>query len=115
MATWPCHGFSITGNGRRVAESYDGDPEHAPELVVEYAEEVTTPGRFEAYNDFSWGAGQTDQNVTLYTTDSGLGTPPQGSSGPLVDYRSGELTSVSLTVQGRSVGWPNPCHQRLSS
>ena len=55
---------------------------------------------FQTYNDFSWNEGQLTENITRYTTDSGPGDPPDGSSGFLIDYESGEQTSVALSVEG---------------
>ncbi|MEZ4869909.1 MAG: right-handed parallel beta-helix repeat-containing protein [Caldilineaceae bacterium] len=35
--------FIISGTGQRTAEAYDGDPVHAPRLLVEYLEALPTP------------------------------------------------------------------------
>ncbi|MBN1672140.1 MAG: chitobiase/beta-hexosaminidase C-terminal domain-containing protein [Kiritimatiellae bacterium] len=63
---------------------------------------------FAAYNDLSWGTGQTQRNITLYTTPEGGAVLPQGDSGPLVDCQTGELTPVTLTVAGGS--WIGGAH-----
>ena len=53
-----------------------------------------------AYNDFSWAEGQLSDNITLYTTEAGAGTPPQGSHGFLVDHSTGQPTLIRLAVLG---------------
>jgi len=67
---------------------------------------------FTAYNDLSWGAGQLQQNITRYTTDSGDGTPPDGSSGSLLDFDTGETTTVTLAVAGGN--WNGASHATAS-
>jgi len=66
---------------------------------------------FTAYNDLSWGAGQLAANITRYTTDSGDGTPPDGASGYLVDFATGETTTVTLAVAGGN--WNGAGHTTL--
>jgi hypothetical protein len=69
-----------------------------------------TPARFfTAYNDLAWGTGQLDTNITVFTAPSrGSGLP---SSGPLVDFQSGALTGVTVTVTGgRFVGDTQAAH-----
>ena len=68
---------------------------------------------FTAYNDFSWGLGQVAKNITLFTTATGKGSPPNGSSGLLVDYHSGMESSVRLTVGGGS--WDGDRHVRFGT
>jgi len=53
-----------------------------------------------AYNDLSWATGQRTANITRYTTDAGSGTPPEGSSGSLVDFATGTDIGVNLSVAG---------------
>ena len=52
------------------------------------------------YNDLSWGPGQRTENITRYTTASGSSILPDGSSGHLVEHRTGEESSILLTVTG---------------
>ena len=54
---------------------------------------------FTAYNDLSWGEGQIFSNITRYTTDVGSGGP-DGNTGPMVDYNTGNQLPVSLSVSG---------------
>ena len=63
---------------------------------------------FKAYNDLSWNSGQISANITRFTTEEGIGNPPQGSSGLLVDYATGKPTSVTLTVGGGN--WNGTTH-----
>ena len=55
---------------------------------------------FESYNDLSWSPGQRTKHITRYTTNDGPGVPSRGNHGFLKDYHSGEVTSVTLTVEG---------------
>ena len=59
-----------------------------------------TEGLFLAYNDLSWGEGQTTQNITRFTTDAGAGAPPDGSRGALVDFVTGKPTSATVEIKG---------------
>jgi hypothetical protein len=63
---------------------------------------------FIAYNDFSWGSGQLLGNITRYTSDSGAGTPPDGSAGLLRKYETGEDTTIRMTVAGGN--WDGSMH-----
>ena len=66
---------------------------------------------FLAYNDLSWGTGQLLQNITRYTTGSGVGVPIEGSSGVLIDYITGFPTGVELSIQGGN--WNGSTHTQL--
>ena len=68
---------------------------------------------FVAYNDLSWVDGQLSRNITLYTTDHGVGTPPEGSHGQLVDYQTGVFVSAMLTVEGGN--WNGGNHTKQGS
>ena len=57
-------------------------------LIKSYANNIDSS--FVAFNDLSWSAGQNSQNITIYTTENGTGTPPEGSSGHLVNFYTGE-------------------------
>ena len=57
-------------------------------------------GGFVAYNDLSWAPGQLSSNITRYTTPAGTGQRPDGSSGPLVDYKTGQPVPALLSVTG---------------
>ena len=92
--------FILSGRGARVGVSYDGHAEQAPKLLIQYKPEQVQEDFFEAYNDLSWLPGQLEENITLYTTDTGDGLPPEGSSGRLLDYRTGLVTPVTLRVEG---------------
>jgi hypothetical protein len=64
-------------------------------------------GSFTAYNDLAWGTGQLTTNITTITSPNG----GFDSSGPLLDYATGLLTPVSLTVTGgRFVGDADAVH-----
>ena len=113
QAAWaPGHAlcFLITGTGRRTAESWDGDKNAAPVLHVEYGVSSHS-GAFIAFNDFSWGPGQLQENITLYTTSAGPGSPPQGSSGMLIDYQTGSSVPIVMEVVGGS--WNGNVHASL--
>ncbi|MBN1675831.1 MAG: hypothetical protein JXR37_32605 [Kiritimatiellae bacterium] len=60
------------------------------------------PFNWVAYNDLSWTAGQSDDRITRYTTGSGEGMPPDGTSGPLRDFRTGDPVAATLRVTGGS-------------
>jgi len=66
---------------------------------------------FTAYNDLSWGTGQLLENITRYTTDNGEGTPPDGASGFLLDFDTGETSPVTLAVAGGN--WNGAAHTSL--
>ena len=68
------------------------------------------PDRFSAYNDLSWRQGQTDRNITRYTTENGIGSPPEGSRGSLIDFRSGLPVLGTLSVTGGT--WDGAIHPR---
>jgi hypothetical protein len=51
-----------------------------------------------AYNDLAWDVGQLSDNITTITSPFGASDLP--SSGFLIDYDTGELTSIELTVIG---------------
>ncbi len=55
---------------------------------------------FTAYNDLAWGPGQLTTNITRITSPNGGSGLP--SSGALLDFATGQPTSVSLTVTGGS-------------
>ena len=55
--------FILTGTGKRTAESYDGTPEAAPLLVVEYVEAMT------ATFELTANADDVERNLTANTTD----------------------------------------------
>ena len=95
------------GTGRRTAVSWDGAPAQAPVLHLEYST-FSRDFPFVAYNDFSWVEGQLSRNITLYTSDNGPGHPPQGSSGYLRDYGSGNVIPAFLSVEGGA--WNGDTH-----
>ena len=105
----------IEGTGSRTAVSWDGNARQAPRLIIRYAAGAFASEEllFTAYNDFSWQPGQRAENITLYTTDEGEGQPPAGSSGPLRDYHTGQVTPVTLSVAGGS--WKGSKHASLGS
>jgi len=76
---------------------------------------VREPILFTAYNDLSWAAGQIATHITQYTTDSGDGTPPAGSSGLLIDQSTGEETEVTLSVSGGDWNGGNHLTQGLDA
>jgi len=69
--------------------------------------------QFVAFNDLSWAGGQSEWNITRYTTDSGAGTPPEGSSGCLKDFVSGVYVPAQLTVTGGN--WDGAGHTTQGS
>lgn len=76
--------------------------------------EVLDGIEFTAYNDFSWGVGQTSFNITTHTTAQGGGGGSGG--GELVDYATGLPTGVGLEVSGGSwLGAPHAVQGRLSN
>ena len=102
----------IHGSGQRIAESFDGSAALAPSLQIVYLLEGTDQP-FVAYNDLSWHPGQLSGNITVYTTNAGPGTPPYGHRGHLMDYGSGAVLPVVLTVRGGS--WSEGLHVRLGN
>jgi len=80
----------IGGNGKRVAEAYDGDPDGAPLLHLEYR-----PRTFAAYNDLAWYDGQPHTNITAWT---------RSQAGPMVDYASGSTLGATLTLNNGGGG-----------
>ncbi|MBN1676826.1 MAG: hypothetical protein JXR37_37645 [Kiritimatiellae bacterium] len=48
-----------------------------------------------AYNDFGWGKGQLDRNITTYS---------RNQEGRLVDYHTGEQTAATLSLNGGGGG-----------
>ena len=67
-------------------------------------------GPFVAYNDLSWDEGQLAENITRYTTENTTDLPPEGSSGFLVDFLSGERTLITMTVRGGD--WIRAAHAK---
>ena len=60
----------------------------------------STEAGFTAYNDLAWGTGQLTTNITRITSPiGGSGLP---STGQLLDFNTGTLTPVTLTVTGGS-------------
>ena len=68
---------------------------------------------FVAYNDFSWGEGQLSENITLYTSEGGVGVPPEGDEGALVDYETGLFVPAVLEVEGGA--WDGDKHIKLGA
>ena len=66
-------------------------------LVMGTASMAAAAG-FTAYNDLAWGTGQLETNITKITSPNGGSGLP--STGPLVDFASGNPTPVTLTVTG---------------
>ena len=90
--------FSLPGTYEIRISVYDGEFIVHDELEIEASPEDQTT--FTAYNDLSWAEGQTQANITRYTTSSGSGTPPMGSFGNLVDYDTGSSVPAVLSVVG---------------
>lgn len=63
---------------------------------------------FLSYNDLSWGVDQIFQNISRITTDEGMGIPPDGDQGHLVDYFTGVQSPYLLQVRGGS--WDGDKH-----
>ncbi|MDD3276578.1 MAG: lamin tail domain-containing protein, partial [Kiritimatiellales bacterium] len=87
-----------------------GSPQTIPVQLT-----VREPILFTAYNDLSWAVGQISAHITRYTTDSGDGTPPAGSSGLLIDQATGEETGVTLSVSGGDWNGGNHLTQGLDA
>ncbi len=60
--------------------------------------EVRIPGSFMAYNDFGWKPGQSADRITTHTTADGGGGGDGG--GPLVDFATGQPSSITLSIAG---------------
>jgi len=60
-------------------------------LVALSCRDEREPATFEAYNDLRWISGQTQSNITIWTT---------GDTGALVDYATGTNTPMTLSVTG---------------
>ncbi|MBN1670815.1 MAG: lamin tail domain-containing protein [Kiritimatiellae bacterium] len=58
---------------------------------------------FTAYNDLAWFSGQLAANITAYTTTNGDSAGVR--SGQLLDYASGRVLGVTLTVDGGANVW----------
>jgi hypothetical protein len=97
--------FTITGNGERVAESWDGSPAQAPLLHIEYVTGSNAPPNVTA------GASEpTDTTATLTATvtDDGMPEPANltyswaQTGGPASDIAdtTALVTDVTLTVPG---------------
>jgi len=84
----------VSGAGKRVAESCDGDPARAPALYFEYNAE----GTFMAYNDLAWAPGQRSTHITTYT---------RGQAGHLTDHADGKPVRAVLSVSNGG-GGPSP-------
>ncbi|MBN1669712.1 MAG: hypothetical protein JXR37_01685 [Kiritimatiellae bacterium] len=80
----------ISGTGRRVAESCDGDAAGAAQLCAEYR-----PRAFRAYNDLAWANGQASRNITAYS---------RGQGGTLTDYACGMPVAATLAVGSGGAG-----------
>ena len=81
---------------------------------------------FTAYNDLSCegecacttgkAGSLSDEKTTYFTTEQGVGTPPCGDIGNLVDYNSGKITDVMLKVTGGNwVGKNHAIQGKLSN
>ena len=92
--------FIVGGTGRRTAESADKAEGTGPKLIIEYLPAEPELRTVVSYNDLSWAPGQMIDNITRYTTDAGLGNPPETSQGLLLDYATGERLPISLSIQG---------------
>jgi hypothetical protein len=68
--------------------------------------EVLEGADFTAYNDLSWGPGQTSFNITTHTTTAGDGGGSGG--GELVDFATGQATGIGLEITGGS--WLGAAH-----
>lgn len=87
--------FIITGTGERVAESYDGQAQSAPILVVEYTAMVT--------ETFLLGGSPNDTEIdlangSLYTSSSDLEFTADGSSIQVVALRYPEVNIPSGSI-----------------
>ena len=101
--------FSAPGLYTLRLTASDGNLSSSASFTVSVLQDEGTP--FMAYNDLSWGNGQLEANITRYTTASGVGVPPQGDQGPLVDYDSGLPMAATLSVTGGT--WNGEGHARL--
>ena len=91
----------------RPVERFRGNP-----ISIGAVEPYSKPF-YGAYNDLSWREGQLMGSITRFTTESGAGDPPEGSSGHLKDSFSGSALPVRLTVTGGS--WNGEQHASLGS
>ena len=106
--------FSEAGVYVLVLTANDGSENgDSDSVTITVEDNVGVEPLFTAYNDLSWAEGQLSENITLYTSDEGSGEPPQGSSGLLVDYETGQDTAVTLSVTGGT--WIGPVHAAQGS
>ena len=103
----------MEGSGRRTAAAFEHGSLAPPSLHIQYFPPEEEFSSFDAYNDLSWSEDQTSENITLYTTDSGPGAPPQGSSGFLVNYDTGEELEARLMVEGGT--WNGAFHASVGA
>ncbi|MBN1674218.1 MAG: hypothetical protein JXR37_24425 [Kiritimatiellae bacterium] len=84
--------FTQAGDYILRLSANDGALSGSDELSVT----VTQPaGAFTAYNDLAWATGQLGANITAYT---------RGESGLLVDYHTGTVCAVTLTIDDGGSG-----------
>ena len=97
--------FLLSGTGLREAESFDGLPAGAPQLVIEYIPSITAVFAVSAENDdleeYIAGPGQTQPlgTVDVGSSDLELGNASAGSKDPqLVGVRFPNVTLTSNAV-----------------
>ena len=83
------------------------------DVVIDNLQIKSSLDGFSAYNDLSWASGQRTGNITKYTTDNGVGDPPEGYEGFLIDYLSGSVVQAHLKVTGGQ--WNGDDHAQKGS
>jgi hypothetical protein len=98
----------ILGSYNATITVTDPDSDNNPQTITVNLNVGDAPA-FTAYNDLSWDSGQTSTNITRYTSDDGTGTPPDGNSGELKDYATGDsIPGGIVSVAGGT--WIGPTH-----
>ena len=112
--------------GLRGVEYYTGTKVHTPQAFTAFLKPksvfalgirdeagAASESAVISFNDLSWAEGQLSHRITRFTTTSGSGDPPDGHSGPLVNYFTGETINEVLTVTGGS--WNGLTHATTGS